>query len=77
MVPRLLVGIFVFELVVSAQESLPMKAGDRANNPAKTEQKPNAAELSEQDLDKISGGTIDWGGSDGDEDKGGKTTNPV
>jgi len=33
----------------------------------KTEQKPEAAELSEQDLDKVAGGTISWSGSDGDE----------
>ena len=33
-------------------------------NIEKTEQKPKTTELSEQDLDKVSGG---WSGSDGDE----------
>jgi hypothetical protein len=34
------------------------------NKIEKTEQEPKAAELSEQDLDKVAGG---WSGSDGDE----------
>jgi hypothetical protein len=36
-------------------------------NVEKKDQEPKAAELSQQDLDKIAGGTISWSGSDGDE----------
>lgn len=37
------------------------------NNIEKTEQESKAAELSQQDLHKVAGGTISWSGSDGDE----------
>jgi hypothetical protein len=36
-------------------------------NVEKKDQEPKAAELSQQDLDKVVGGTISWSGSDGDE----------